>query len=87
MDGTQGITRRGVLKTLLAGSGVVMFGIGLPTRNAAAGSASEVTSWVLIHPDNRVVIRIPQTELGQGVTTAGVKRKDAAGQEPVKSEG
>ena len=70
MDGTQGITRRGVLKTLLAGGGVVMFGIGLPTRNAAAGSASEVTSWVLIHPDNRVVIRIPQTELGQGVTTA-----------------
>jgi isoquinoline 1-oxidoreductase beta subunit len=70
MDGTQGVTRRGVLKTLLAGSGVVMFGIGLPTREAAASAGSEVTSWVLIHPDNRVVIRIPQTELGQGVTTA-----------------
>lgn len=65
------IDRRGVLKTLLAGSGVVMFGIGLPTREAAAvATAQEVTSWVLIHPDDRVVIRIPQTELGQGVTTA-----------------
>ena len=39
MDGTQGVTRRGVLKTLLAGSGVVMFGIGLPTREAAASAS------------------------------------------------
>ncbi len=65
-----GFSRRGVLKTLLSGAGVALFGVGLPSHAATDATLSEVTSWVAIHPDGRVVIRIPQTELGQGVTTA-----------------
>lgn len=66
------LSRRGVLKVLLSGTGVALFGIGLPLGRAAAATdvPIEVTSWVAIHPDDRVVVRIPQTELGQGATTS-----------------
>lgn len=67
------MNRRGVLKTLLSGAGIASFGIGLPLHDAVAAEIAEiteVTAWVAIHPDDRVVIRIPQTELGQGVTTS-----------------
>lgn len=63
-------TRRGILKSLVGGAGVALFGIGAWRDGVAATPDSvEVTSWVAIHPDGRVVLRIPQTELGQGVTT------------------
>ncbi|MGE3773235.1 MAG: molybdopterin cofactor-binding domain-containing protein, partial [Gammaproteobacteria bacterium] len=73
MNAPRGISRRGVLRTLLSGAGVALFGVGLPPRAGHAATDTEITeltAWVAIHPDDRVVIRIPQTELGQGVTTS-----------------
>lgn len=63
--------RRSILKASLGLTGAALFDLSLP-RLARAGDATsvDVTAWLLIHPDSRVVLRIPQTELGQGVTTA-----------------
>ena len=67
------LSRRGLLKGVLGAAGAVTFGIDLTTPVAApslAAAAIEVTAWIVIHADDRVTIRIPQTELGQGVSTA-----------------
>lgn len=69
------LTRRGFLGgtaalgaygTLAAGGGFVL---GFPTRAAAQGAAPEITAWVVVHPDERVVIRIARSEMGQGTLT------------------
>jgi len=67
--------RRGVLKVLVSAAGAASFAIpfSLPgvVRTASAGQTDvELTSWVVIEPDDTVRIRIPQAELGQGVETA-----------------
>ncbi len=65
------ITRRALLKATLLGAGAVGFGVhGLDAAQAASGADAEVSSWIVIRTDGRVVIRIPQSELGQGVTTS-----------------
>ena len=65
------LNRRGLLKASLGLAGVALFDIALPGLARAADDAPvDVTAWLLVHPDSRVVLRIPQTELGQGVTTA-----------------
>jgi len=43
--------------------------IGAGPARAAAGSA-EVNAWVVIQPDDSVVIRVARSEMGQGITTA-----------------
>ena len=48
-------------------------GIALAAQTSAAGSAAqavEVNAWILIHPDNSVVIRVARSEMGQGIFTA-----------------
>lgn len=69
------LTRRGFLGStaalgaygaLAAGGGFVL---GFPTRAAAQGAAPEITAWVVVHPDERVVIRIARSEMGQGTLT------------------
>ncbi len=74
MNAAAMITRRGLLKAALLSSGAASFGFNLvPAADAAeraAQAAVEVTSWIVIHADGRVVFRIPQAELGQGVTTS-----------------
>ncbi len=66
------ITRREFLKS----SGAV--GGGLALQFSAAGAAlaqpatataPEITHWILIYPDDRVVIRIARSEMGQGSLT------------------
>ena len=43
----------------------------LPGAKYGCGiSATEVNAWILIHPDDRVVIRIARSEMGQGTLTA-----------------
>ncbi|MBX3637184.1 MAG: xanthine dehydrogenase family protein molybdopterin-binding subunit, partial [Rubrivivax sp.] len=73
-DGAAAVTRRGflgstaalgALGTLAAGG----FVLGFPTRAAAQGAAPEITAWVVVHPDERVVIRIARSEMGQGTLT------------------
>lgn len=71
MNGAVTLSRRGLLKAALLAGGAVRFGLLLPGAAHAADEADvEVTSWILIQADGRVVFRIPQSELGQGVTTS-----------------
>ena len=59
----------------LALSAAAAFGIDCSARVAAASAASlaadgpEVTAWVVIKPDDRCVIRIARSEMGQGTMT------------------
>ncbi|TPG59704.1 xanthine dehydrogenase family protein molybdopterin-binding subunit [Roseomonas nepalensis] len=66
-------------RTLLKGAGAaVLLGFHLPSKGALAQPASapgvpppvpEVNAWVVIHPDDRVVLRMARTEMGQGTRT------------------
>jgi isoquinoline 1-oxidoreductase subunit beta len=49
----------------LAGS----FVFGFATQAAAQGAAPEVNAWVVVQPDERVIIRIARSEMGQGTLT------------------
>lgn len=61
--------RRGILK---AAAGVAVLGFHLPARDALAQGAAqtpEINAWVVIHPDDRVVLRMARSEMGQGTRT------------------
>ncbi len=66
------IDRREFLKASAAvGGGLALeFSIaGNALAQTQGAAASEVTHWILIHPDDRVVIRIARSEMGQGSLT------------------
>jgi len=65
-------SRRAFLTFATVSAGSVAFNLTLsPWVKAALKEESfEITSWLVIHPDNRVTVRIPQSEIGQGITTA-----------------
>src|SRR5687767_9098325 len=67
----------------IAGAGAFVLGFWLPPRAAQAQTAPargaawytepavpEINAWIVIEPDDTVVVRIAQTELGQGVWTS-----------------
>ncbi len=61
-------------RSLLAGSGAAVgafsFGFAIPFGEAQAqGAVPEINAWVVIHPDDKVVIRIARSEMGQGTLT------------------
>ena len=64
------LSRRAFLGTATAvavPAGAFVFGF--PTAAAAQGATPEVNAWVVVHPDDRVVIRIARSEMGQGTLT------------------
>jgi len=67
------ISRRSFLGSSAAAAGglVVGFHVALPGEAAAQGAAPppEVNAWVRVLPDDRVVIRIVRSEMGQGTLT------------------
>ena len=65
----QRTSRRTFLKQSAALTGAFALGIRGHSAMAAAGSAPEVTHWVVIQPDDTVIIRIARSELGQGSFT------------------
>jgi isoquinoline 1-oxidoreductase beta subunit len=60
-------TRRGLLQACAAGGLVVAFHI--PFSAQAQGAAPEINAWVVVRPDDTVVIRIARSEMGQGSLT------------------
>lgn len=65
-------SRREFLKvsTALAGGLALEFRFPLASHAANGAAAAEVNAWILIHPDDHVVIRIARSEMGQGTLTA-----------------
>ena len=69
-------TQRGELRPsrrhILAGSaatiGAFSFGFSIPALAQQAG-VPEINAWVVVHPDDKVVIRIARSEMGQGTLT------------------
>jgi isoquinoline 1-oxidoreductase beta subunit len=72
-------SRRGFLKTAMAGSLVVAFHIPFeamaeeqaqkPIAKGASTATPEVNAWVVVKPDDTIVIRIARSEMGQGTLT------------------
>jgi isoquinoline 1-oxidoreductase subunit beta len=50
-----------------AAAGAFVFGF--PTMAAAQGAAPEINAWVVVQPDDTVIIRIARSEMGQGTLT------------------
>ena len=69
---TIALSRREFLKVSTALAGGLALEFWFPVASAAAGgaAATEVNAWIVIHPDDRVVIRIARSEMGQGTYTA-----------------
>ena len=79
MSQTQGLSRRTLLATSLSAAGGMMVGVALPAHAAPifAEAASpelvsprEVNAWIVIEPDNTVLVRLAHAEMGQGTATA-----------------
>jgi isoquinoline 1-oxidoreductase beta subunit len=69
-------SRRGFLKSAIAGSLVVAFHIPFdeaqaqePIAQGASTATPEVNAWVVVKPDDTIVIRIARSEMGQGTLT------------------
>jgi isoquinoline 1-oxidoreductase beta subunit len=63
--------RRFLIGTATAGAGLSL-GLYLPltgTEAQAAGAPPEVNAWVVIEPDETVIVRIARSEMGQGTLT------------------
>ena len=43
--------------------------VGFPLHAMAQGTAPEINAWVVVQPDERVIIRIARSEMGQGTLT------------------
>ena len=75
MNDTIGTSRRRFLKQSAAVGGGLTLGFHLPEATAAGATAapaagSEVNAWVVVRPDDTIVIRYARSEMGQGSSTA-----------------
>src|SRR5438552_17356737 len=73
MNDAPRLTRRSFLVAAAAAGGGLALGLKLPFGGpdavSAADGSPEVNAWVVIRPDDSVVIRIARTEMGQGTMT------------------
>jgi isoquinoline 1-oxidoreductase beta subunit len=69
---TSQVSRRAfVVSAAAVGGGLALgFDVPLGRRRAHANGSAEVTAWILIHPDDKIVIRVARSEMGQGSFTA-----------------
>ena len=65
------LSRRGLLAGSAAAAGAFSFGFAIPFAGEAQaqGAVPEINAWVVVHPDDKVVIRIARSEMGQGTLT------------------
>jgi isoquinoline 1-oxidoreductase subunit beta len=64
-----GLSRRQFLVSSAAVGGLVLGFNALPGGEAAAQTEPEVNAWVVVKPDETVVVRIGRVEMGQGTLT------------------
>jgi isoquinoline 1-oxidoreductase beta subunit len=64
-------SRRSLLAGSAAAAGAFSFGFAIPFAGEAMaqGAVPEINAWVVVHPDDKVVIRIARSEMGQGTLT------------------
>src|SRR5256885_14575457 len=67
------ISRRDFLRVSTAVGGGLALELCVPTpvlaQAAGKGRAPELTAWIVVNPDNSVVIRVARSEMGQGSST------------------
>jgi len=69
------LDRRTLLVAGLSAAGGLSIGVALPAKAASPAGADapnprEVSAWLLIEPDNSVLVRLGHAEMGQGTSTA-----------------
>jgi isoquinoline 1-oxidoreductase subunit beta len=67
------IDRRAFLASVAAAGGSLVLGFDVPLgpRPLHAGTgAAEITAWIVIEPDDTVIVRVARSEMGQGSFTA-----------------
>ncbi len=63
------LSRRSFLAGMSAVGGGLTLAFAIPFGPARAAETAEVTAWLLINPDNSVVVRVAHAEMGQGILT------------------
>lgn len=65
------LSRRSLLAGSAAAAGTFSFGFSVPFADEALaqGATPEINAWVVVQPDDKVVIRIARSEMGQGTLT------------------
>jgi isoquinoline 1-oxidoreductase subunit beta len=67
------LSRRSFVGSVAALGGGLALGFHLPAGDGparAAAGLAEINAWIVIQPDDSVVIRVARSEMGQGITTA-----------------
>lgn len=70
-DTSPTLSRRTMLAGSAAAAGAFTFGFAIPVSGEAMaqGAVREINAWVAVHHDDKVVIRIARSEMGQGTLT------------------
>jgi len=70
VQGVADVNRRQFIASTAATAAAGSFVFGFATRAEAQGAATpEINAWVVVQPDERVIIRIARSEMGQGSLT------------------
>jgi len=73
MSGVAHVDRRSFLASVAAVGGALALGFEIPFGAPAvhaSSAAREITAWIVIEPDETVIIRVAKSEMGQGSFTA-----------------
>ncbi len=65
----QNLSRRGFLAGTAAATGGLSLGFHIPFADAQGADTPEINAWVVIKPDDTVVVRVARVEMGQGTLT------------------